>query len=374
MKKTKNSHFTRLLLTLNTLAIIVLFLCYSATVINPANFWYISYFGLAYPFVFGVNLVFCAIWLFRKRLYFLISLIAILVGYTPLTRTFSFRFEDKDGFLTDSNTIKLMTYNVGGFNSRKNINREVTKSNVLALINTEQPDILAIQEYYTRTKGVFNTKDSILKILKTKYYSYNLLQNNGYESYGIGVFSKFPIVKRGTIIFENPQSGNRCEWVDIKKNSTLFRVYAVHLASIRFQPEDYEFINEVQKDLNTKSDVLSSKRIIKRLKIAFLKRSKQVVDIKNHIAKCKIPYLIMGDFNDTPCSYTLAQMTAGIKNGFEERGSGLAVTYNGSFPNFQIDYILASNQFNFKAYKIIKKDYSDHYPVRCNVTFNKITY
>lgn len=82
----------------------------------------------------------------------------------------------------------------------------------------------------------------------------------------------------------------------------------------------------------------------------------------------------MGDFNDTPCSYTLAQMTNDIKNGFEEAGNGLAVTYNGSFPNFQIDYILASNHFNFKSYKILKQTYSDHYPVRCNVNLNNITY
>ncbi|TAH03489.1 MAG: endonuclease/exonuclease/phosphatase [Sphingobacteriales bacterium] len=373
MKKTKNSHFTRLLLTLNTLAVIVLFLCISATVINPAFFWYISYFGLAYPFIIGVNLIFSVIWLFRKRWYFLISVIAVLIGYAPLIRTISFRFEDEKGFKSDSTTIKLMTYNVGGFQSRKKIEREVVKSQILSLIKAQQPDILAIQEYYTRTKGVFDTKDSILNSLNTKYYSYNPLQNNGYESYGIAIFSKFPIVHKGTIIFEDAQSGNRCEWVDVKKDSSLFRVYAVHLASIKFQPEDYEFIDEVQKDLDTKSDVLSTKRIIKRLKIAFLKRSIQVVEIKKHIAECKIPYIIMGDFNDTPCSYTLAQMTDGIKNGFAEKGSGLAVTYNGDFPNFQIDYILASNQFNFNAYKIIKKNYSDHYPVRCNVTLSKTT-
>ncbi len=373
MKKTKNSHFTRLLLTLNTLTVFVLFLCYSATVINPAIFWYISYFGLAYPFVLATNIIFIVLWIFRKRWYFLISVIAILVGYAPLNRTLKFKTQNKNAFTTDGNNIKLMTYNVGGFQSRKKIEREVVKSQVLALIKTENPDILAIQEYYTRTKGIFDTKDSILKMLNIKYYSHTPLQNNGFESYGLAIFSRYPIINKGSIVFEDAQSGNRCEWVDVKKDTSWFRVYAVHLASIRFQPEDYEFIDEMQKDLDTKTDVLSTKRIIKRLKIAFLKRSKQVADIKNHIVACKIPYIIMGDFNDTPCSYTLAQMCDGIKNGFDEKGTGLAVTYNGDFPNFQIDYILASNQFNFKGYKIIKKDYSDHYPVRCNVTLSKTT-
>jgi endonuclease/exonuclease/phosphatase family metal-dependent hydrolase len=199
------------------------------------------------------------------------------------------------------------------------------------------------------------------------------MQSNSFETNGIAVFSKYPITNSGTIFFEDIHSGNRCEWVDVKKDTSLFRVYAVHLASIKFEQEDYTFIDEVQKDLDTKTDVLSTKRIIKRLKIAFLKRSKQVAEVKAHIAQCKTPYIIMGDFNDTPCSYTLAQMCAGIKNGFEEKGSGLAVTYNGDFPNFQIDYILASTNFDFKGYKIIKKDYSDHYPIRCNVTLNTST-
>lgn len=370
MKKNKNTAFTRFLLTLNWIAITLIFLCYSATVINPASFWYISYFGLAYPFVLAINILCVVVWLFRKQGYFLLSLISILVGYFPLKRTLNYTSKNDIYLSADSSTIKLMTYNTGAFQSNKTLTREVLKTNILHLIATEQPDVLGIQEFYTRPKGIFDIKDSILKTLKTKHYYFKPALNNGFESNGVAVFSKYPIINTGTIIFEDAQSGNRCEWVDVKKNSSLFRVYVVHLASIRFQPEDYEFIDEVQKDLDTKSDVKSTKRIVKRLKIAFVKRSKQVKEIKAHTALCKIPFIIMGDFNDTPCSYTLAQMTQGLKNGFEQKGSGMAITYNGDFPNFQIDYILASTQFDFTGYKIIKKNYSDHYPIRCNVSLN----
>ena len=369
MKKNRNTFFTKLLLILNSIALIFIFLAYLATVINPSNFWYISYFGLAYPFVLVINLIFVLIWIFRRKWYFLLSIVGILVGYKPLMRTFNFNTSSQNKFIKDSTSIKLMTYNTGVFINKNSVPREVIKSDILRLIADEQPDILGIEEFYTRPKGIFNTTDSILKILKTKHFHYPSYSSTDFESNGIALFSKLPIINKGTIVFYD-NSGNRCQWIDVKKNDAIFRVYAVHFASIRFQPEDYEFIDEVKKDLDTKSDVKSTKRIIKRLKIAFEKRGQQVIQMKADMAKCKIPYIVMGDFNDTPCSYTLAQMTEGMKNGFEEKGSGLAVTYNGDFPNFQIDYILASNQFDFQGYKIIKKDYSDHYPIRCNVKLN----
>ncbi|MDV3197467.1 MAG: hypothetical protein Q8884_02675, partial [Sweet potato little leaf phytoplasma] len=81
------------------------------------------------------------------------------------------------------------------------------------------------------------------------------------------------------------------------------------------------------------------------------------------------PYIIMGDFNDTPVSYALNNLTKGMQNSFQKKGSGLAITYNGDFPNFQIDYILATPQFDILSYNIIKESFSDHYPVTCNVSF-----
>jgi endonuclease/exonuclease/phosphatase family metal-dependent hydrolase len=48
-------------------------------------------------------------------------------------------------------------------------------------------------------------------------------------------------------------------------------------------------------------------------------------------------------------------------------GSGFGVTYNGAFPNFQIDYIFTSPEFTVKNYLIINKKLSDHYPVRTDL-------
>src|SRR5690606_4835784 len=99
----------------------------------------------------------------------------------------------------------------------------------------------------------------------------------------------------------------------------------------------------------------------------FLKRAYQVNLLRTHADTCATPYIIAGDFNDTPISYTVKTISKGLKNSFREKGSGLGVTYNGEFPNFQIDYIMPSRQFEIKNYRIIKKKLSDHYPVRTDL-------
>ncbi len=370
MRRNKRSFLERTFLFLNHLAVICLLLAYLATIIDPAKFWCPAMFGLAYPFILLVNVIFIIFWLLYRRWWFLYSLLFILLGYQPLTRTLGFRTASSSDFNADSATIKLMSYNVHQFKRFGSVSDTTTKSDVLNLIRTEQPDIIGFEEFFSRKKGRFDLKDSVLKILNTKQYSYSKAADNDFESTGVAVFSKYPIVNSGDIDFLDTTGGNRGVWIDVEKSGKVFRVFGVHLASISFRPEDYSFVNDVKSDINTGKDVQSSKRIVKRLKDAFIRRSKQVKILKQLLSECKTPYILMGDFNDTPVSYTLTQLSKNLKNGFKEKGRGLGVTYNGDFPNFQIDYILASPQFDFKGYKIIKKSYSDHYPLRADIVLH----
>jgi len=141
----------------------------------------------------------------------------------------------------------------------------------------------------------------------------------------------------------------------------MFRVYSVHLQSIRFDPEDYRYLSAVSGQ--GKADIGSTQRLGSKLKIAFIKRSIQVFKIKDDANKCPYPYIISGDFNDTPTSFAVNQMSKGLKNAFCEKGSGMGRTYNGNFPNYQIDYIMANSAFDVLDYNIIEKRLSDHYPV-----------
>src|SRR6201999_4373712 len=136
------------------------------------------------------------------------------------------------------------------------------------------------------------------------------------EAIGMALFSKFPILEHGVIQLSSTRaSENQCIYADIKKGDKTIRVYSVHLQSIRFDPEDYRYLNNVSPQ-DGKGQGGSASRLGSTLKTAFLKRSEQVFKIKEHAAACPYPYIISGDINDTPTSLAVNQMAIGLKNAF----------------------------------------------------------
>jgi endonuclease/exonuclease/phosphatase family metal-dependent hydrolase len=187
------------------------------------------------------------------------------------------------------------------------------------------------------------------------------------ESMGMAIFSKYKIFNHGWVKFNNG-TGNQCIYVDVEKNGAKFRIYSVHLQSIHFEPEDYRYLGSLSN--KGKTDMHATRRLGSKLKTAFLKRSEQVFIVKDHAKTCPYPYIISGDFNDTPASFAVTQMEKGLKNAFREKGSGLGRTYNGDFPNYQIDYVMVSPQIGVNDYRIIQKKLSDHYPLKTELILN----
>ncbi len=364
-KKSSFSFFSKTILAINIIAVGMLLLSYMAPFTDPDTFWPVSFFGLAYPGLVLVNILFIIYWLLRSPKLAALSAIAILTGFKFIASYIGFRESPAIGVPKSSeNFIRVMTYNVHDFKQYGNKNDKFTKDQILDIIRQEQPDVICFQEFFSRQKGEYNFKKLIQEIMNSSHYYFEPISDNGYEANGSAIFSKYPIVNKGYIAF-GASRGNESLFADIERNNQLFRVYNVHFQSIRFQPEDYKYIKKVTQKIDT--DVEASRRIGSRLKAAFLKRSSQVKIIKDHAKNCKTPYLVAGDFNDTPISYTVSSMSEGLKNSFREKGSGFGITYNGDFPNFQIDYILVSPAFKVKNYRIIDKKLSDHYAVRSDL-------
>lgn len=358
--------FSKFVLIANIFAVISLLISYLASYSDPASFWIFSFFGLAYPAILIINVLFVVYWLIRWPRFALISGIAILAGWSVVLNYIGFRENTAIMVPKSSESfIRIMTYNVHNFKQFGDKNDQFTKDQILNVIRNEQPDVICFQEFFTRKKGEYNFRKYIQEILNTQHYYFKPSTDNGYEAIGMAIFSKFPIVDQGNIQFAKKMNWNEAIWADLKKGDKTFRVYNVHFQSISFQPEDYQYLQKVRKEIDT--DVESSKKIGSRLKRAFIKRGNQVKMVKSHADSCTIPYIVAGDFNDTPISYTVKTISSGMNNSFREKGSGFGVTYNGAFPNFQIDYIFTSPEFSVKNYLIIDKKLSDHFPVRTDL-------
>ncbi|MBE9584996.1 endonuclease/exonuclease/phosphatase family protein [Mucilaginibacter sp. JRF] len=365
-KKRKVSFVDRIFLWINYLLCAALLISYLAPVINPAKSWFVAFFGLGYPFILLANVLLIIYWFFRKRVYMAISVITIVVGYNVLFNNIGFRFKSEGK--AAENSMRLLTYNVHNFKPYGQENDSATRHDILKMLADQQADVITFQEFFTRKRGKYALTDSLKKLMKSSHYFFKPIHSSPQEDIGMAIFSKYPVVNTGSITFTTQNTDNQCIYADLNYKGKTFRVYNIHLQSVRFGPEDYRYLDTVSQ--KGKASMTASRRLGGKLKAAFIKRSEQVFKVKEHASACPHPYIIMGDFNDTPTSFAVSSMAKGLKNAFREKGSGLGRTYNGNFPNYQIDYILASPQFDIAGYRIIEKKLSDHYPLYSDVVLN----
>lgn len=360
-KKGKRHFFNKMAMLFNHIVAICLLVSYLSPHVSPENFWFIAFFGLAYPFLVLANLLFVFYWFVQFKRRSLYSLIIILVGWVQLSKYVQFNLnstEDKS-----KKRVKIMSYNVRSFDVYNWNNEKDTPSRIFNLLNDENPDILCVQDFYTSTNdSLYDNLGTLLTILKAKNNHIEYIKAKRSGVWGNATFTTFPIVGKGAIPFEN--SNNTCIYTDILIHGDTTRVYNVHLQSIHLSSVDYKFVDDILNNKNTE-ELENSKNIVKRLKRAFIKRSAQADLVAEHIKSSPYPVLVCGDFNDPPASYAYNTIAQHLKDAFVESGSGFGKTYIGKFPSFRIDYILHSANYKSYDFRTIRQKLSDHFPLTC---------
>ncbi len=360
VRKGKRYLFNRVVIFCNHIAVVCLLISYLAPYVSPENFSFIAFFGLSFPLLVATNIVFVIYWtiLLKKKAFY--SLVILLFGLPIIHHYVQFSFDKAPN--KSKNVIKVMQYNVKVFDLYNWTHNMETRTKMFNLINAESPDVMCFQEFFSRDSSKFDNLDSIVNMQKAKFVHVEYTtEARLHQHFGIATFSSYPIISKGKIDF-GYKSNNICIYTDIKYGDDTARIYNMHLQSIAFALNDYKYIEELEKDME-KEDLEQSKNILRRLKIAFVKRAKQADLISASIANCRYPIILCGDFNDTPASYTYHSISSNLKDAFVESGNGLGRSYVGKFPSFRIDYILHSNKFKAYNFKTIREELSDHYPV-----------
>ncbi len=351
-----------IVVSFNILLAVSLLLAYLAPFISPSVFWPVAFFGLAFPYILILNLIFVVYWLFRWKRAIFISLISILAGiyhinnYIPIFQ----KSANLTGEQTTGQDLKVLSYNVRAFNLYDWLNDPNTNKGIFNFIRSEHPDIICLQEFYTGRNSEFSPERISNLFRETPYqhvhYSYQTGKNTGY---GIATFSRFPIKEKGKIQFEN--SGNLAIFTDIDINGNLIRVYNNHLQSIKLKSNNYAFIDSLKLKYN-EQQMREIQEISGKIKKAFITRSKQAERVSEHISTSPFPVIVCGDFNDTPVSYTYRKMRRDLNDAFVTAGKGLGTTYLG-WPPFRIDYIFYSKEFTAMEFEKVEAKLSDHYPI-----------
>jgi endonuclease/exonuclease/phosphatase family metal-dependent hydrolase len=374
-----NSYFQKLIKTIfiavNILIAIIFFIGCYAKWFSSANSWLIGLFTLASFFLFIILLIFFIGWLLVRSAWSILFIITILLTWKPFTNIIPFRFTSSFNLQKQTNALRVMSWNVESFEILKVKTHPEEKEKMIRLINQYQPDIACFQEMSSADSSKtadYRLQDFIDSLhFPYHYYVYDVAEDyypRTHTHYGKIIFSRLPIINKQTI--KNPPGDYNYtfEYCDIKNGNDTIRVFNVHLQTMKFTDENYNYIDSFS--LRTKRDLKESKGIIEKLKASFSKRHAQADFVKSEMNKSPYPIIICGDFNDVPNSYAYETIGDGLQNAFVKKGVGFGRSFSEILPTLRIDNIFVDPKFSVLQYTRIKKRLSDHYPVITDLLFS----
>jgi len=237
--------------------------------------------------------------------------------------------------------MKILQWNVWFKESPKNIAEQIKKLDV---------DVICAQELIQDSRKGIDTAKEIASLIGYEYYykeADTWDNRDDKENQGNAIFSRFPIVKKSFKYVQEPKhnppdatrEGRVYIETTVKVGELLLDIGNVHLSySHRFEITPH--------------------------------RKKEINNLISIIFKKKSRYLLCGDFNSSPDSYTIEQLDKYLTNagpGLKENSwTTKPFNYDGFIENdlnWRLDYIYKTNDTDVISSKIINTKYSDHLPI-----------
>lgn len=359
----------------NSLVMLSLLISYLANYVNPNDVWMVAFFGIMFPVLAIINLIFIAFWIIKRRLFVILPLLVFLLGFNLSGKYV--RFGGGEDIDSNRFSFKVLSYNVHTFDFySKTFGEEgVALNKIMEFLKEENPDIMCFQEFFSHNKKDAWNQFKLFKKEFPGYFVYKKTYNDHTDNSYLVIYSRFPVINSGFIETAPDNDDITAIFVDVMVDTTIMRVYTTHLNSTYLSPKKY--LLEREYDLTKKEDAKvaasGAKDIIRRMKKGYLMRGKQVEMLENHLETCPYPFIITGDFNDPPNSYSYHQLSENLLDSYTESGFGFGNTYAGKYPSFRIDYIFHDDFIKSVLFKRFKIKTSDHYPIISTFVFNEIT-
>ncbi|WP_266368286.1 endonuclease/exonuclease/phosphatase family protein [Tellurirhabdus rosea] len=346
-----------LLLFLYTL--LVYYLCYSL----QTEHWVAGIMMMSLPVAWALNVLCIFFWLLVRRPYrSLLSLVTMVAGLPFWPRTFAFHQPENPPAAQP--VLRVMSYNVSGFNKYDvNMTQHPDQARpMIEWIVNDTSDVKCFQEYYNQSESVLFSVTRKLERAGYRYYSFLEQKNTPYgeKFVGCALFSRLPILDRGSLSFDPKHNGfNGFVWADVKTRTDTVRVFSVHLESMGIRVKR---ITEAEGASTAKKE---ARGIIRSLREGFTLRRDQVRILEEHIGRSPHPVIVCGDFNDTPYSVVYGRLRRQLSNAFESAGWGVDFSYHKPPGFIRIDnQFYDSRSLNALSFATLKEyNFSDHYPI-----------
>lgn len=320
--------------------------------ISPLIFPYVTYFGLAFPFIFAFNILFFFFWLIIKKWKQAFVTLTVFILCKEAICTY-FPIHNKAKNIPEG-CIHVSTYNLMNFGC-------CTKhpDSILQYVANQNSDIICFQEFRLGNKQL--TLSAVRNTLRATPYFFLL-------PCGVAVFSKYPILSTKNIPFGSRYNGALIAELNI--NGRKVTLINCHLESNKILDSEKIDYYDLIQTLNVRKLGAFTYMMFHKLTPAFKIRAMQSSIIAEIIRESKNPYtIICGDFNDTPISFTYRKIKGDLEDSFVESGCGMGISFNANYFLFRIDYIFHSK--NMRSYNAMvgKGEDSDHYPVQTYLQF-----
>jgi endonuclease/exonuclease/phosphatase family metal-dependent hydrolase len=346
----------RFLLKLNRWVIFFTLLSYISPFISPEQMSFLTFVGLAYPWLLLLNLIFIFLWAASRMKYWRYSAVCVLLGIYYLTTIIGLNFfqANKKG------DIKVMSYNILSTSRVKD--KDLTKLNTF--IDSLNCDVICFQELPCE-KGKEHRTYALSKFPYKQCPPVNKMYSYNAPSSFNSIYSKHPIVSGGSIEFEPYNGANGCIYADINIKGRVIRFYDIH-----FNSNLVNSLTDANEEIFFEGKRIKRiYRTLKKMRFTAQYRGKQAEAVKANMATCPYPIVICGDFNAIPVSYPYHVLRENLNDAFQESGLGYAQTYRERIPALKIDHILTDKKIKTFNTQVLKVNFSDHYPIVSELSF-----
>ena len=353
-------------------------------------FWPVMFGALTTPLALAATALLALYWLRRNWRVALLPIVALVLTWPQVQRGLALHFnqgvktKNKEAgvgkgprssfFIPRATTVSLLSANVRIFNVYAQLRDPdfASSKGSISWLAGSPADVLCLQEYYNEpgsskeSGAVFRTEEYLGRGSGRHAFVSTSLTNAIGAEFGMAIFSRFAIVRRGTIPFGR-LSQNHAMWADLVRPAgrtgrgrpDTIRVFNVHLQSMSMAEADIATATTSRAGLRQKAP-----NLLRRFRNGAVARGTQVDTVLARVARSPYPVLLAGDLNDLPYSYTYDQLADHLQNAWATVGLGIGATYNGRLPGLRIDQQFAGPQWQVLGCQVHREiKWSDHFPV-----------